>query len=378
MEELRTSNHPRAGFALVEPECPDLGPETGLLLPPAREFLVQLLGLRLLSVAAARRFLEQHAGQPSPYEDGHDLGRALGQAGLVTAYQLRRLRTGATHGLVLGNYRVLDRLGAGAMAVVYRAEHYLMKRHVAVKAMPVDEDCSPDLLERFAGEIRVLADLHHPNIVTAYDAGELPAPGPQMPGLLYLVMELVSGGDLEQHVIKNGPASVGQACDWIRQAACGLQEAHDRKLIHRDIKPSNLLLTTQGQVKVVDFGLVRQFSSRLTNPKVLLGTIEFMAPEQSNDPTRVGIQADIYGLGASLFWVLTGQPPHPTAPTLAAALTALQDEPARRLRDLRPDIPEELDHLVSRMLDRDPGRRPSRAAAVKNALLRFAVPAVSF
>src|SRR5208283_2858335 len=137
--------------------------------------------------------------------------------------------------------------------------------------------------ERFYSEMRVLADLHHPHIVTAHDAGELDPAGPGMPGLVYLVMEVVPGGDLEEYVLKHGPLSIPQACEWIRQAACGLQEAHDRHLIHRDIKPSNLLLTARNQVKVVDFGLARQFCSRLTDPCSLLGSIEFMPPEQSHD-----------------------------------------------------------------------------------------------
>src|SRR5256884_8159428 len=119
-------------------------------------------------------------------------------------------------------------------------------------------------------------------------------------------MELVPGGDLERYVAEQGPRPVGQACEWVRQAASGLQEAHDRHLVHRDVKPSNLLLDEQGRVKLVDFGLVRQFSSRLTDPRVLLGSVEFMAPEQSHDPSGVGPAADVYGLGATLFWLPTG------------------------------------------------------------------------
>src|SRR5262249_48945626 len=157
----------------------------------------------------------------------------------------------------------------------------------------------------------------------------------------------------------HGRASIAQGCDWIRQASCGLQEAHDHHLIHRDIKPSNLLLTSQGQVKLVDFGLVRQVSSVMTSPRVLLGSVEFMSPEQSRDPTTVGAQSDIYGLGASLFWFLTGELPFPRTKSLAMALRALQHEKPRRLRKLRPDAPQELDSLVTRILTPDPTRRPT-------------------
>src|SRR5262249_12316535 len=147
-----------------------------------------------------------------------------------------------------------------------------------------------------------------------------------LPELVYLVMELVDGGDLEQHVLRDGPCGVARACDYVRQAACGLQAAHDRHLIHRDLKPSNLLLTRYGQVKLVDFGLARQFSSRLTDPRALLGSVEFMAPEQSHDPSAVGRAADVYGLGATLFWLLTGEAPYPSTASVAAALRALQQD----------------------------------------------------
>ena len=190
--------------------------------------------------------------------------------------------------------------------------------------------------------------------------------------MLYLAMELVPGGDLDQYVVDHGPVAVGQACEWMRQAAYGLQEAHDHQLIHRDIKPSNLLLTSQNQVKLVDFGLARQFSSRLTDPNALLGTVEFMSPEQSRDPSFVGSHADIYGLGATLFFLLTGEPPYPEVRSLSEALRMLQESRPRRLRQLRPDVPPELDVLIDRMLDPDPPRRPALPLTVVNALLPFA------
>src|SRR5258707_937190 len=136
-----------------------------------------------------------------------------------------------------------------------------------------------------------------PTTVRALDAGGTARPGPGLPPLIYLVMELVEGGALDRHVRQLGPLPQGGACDYIRQAAAGLQAAHDRHLIHRDLKPSNLLLTPGRQVKVVDFGLARQFSSRLTDPRALLGSVEFMPPEQSHDPSLVGKEADVYGLG---------------------------------------------------------------------------------
>ncbi|MCS6852034.1 MAG: protein kinase [Gemmataceae bacterium] len=357
-------------------------PEGGTLLadypglPPAgRAFLEDLIRMQLLGRSAAGLFLQQFAEQLGEFGDEEVLGNALIQAGLLTSYQFDRIMAGTTHGLVLGNHRVLDRLGAGSMGVVFLAEHALLKRRVAIKVLPVDETVPAALLERFYAEMRVLADLRHPNIVMAFDAGKIPGPNPGMPALHYLVLELVPGGDLEQYVVEHGPVPVAQACEWICQAAAGLQAAHDHHLIHRDVKPSNLLLSAEGQVKLVDFGLARQFCSQLTDPRALLGSIDFMAPEQSFDPSTVGPQADIYGLGATLFWLLTGQPPFPPEKSVARALRALQTGRPRRLRSLRPDAPAELDALIARMLDRDPAERPALPVAVMNALSRFAAPA---
>ena len=259
------------------------------------------------------------------------------------------------------------------MGSVYLAEHGLMKRRAAIKVLPVDDECHPAIRERFYAEMRVLAELNHANIVQAFDAGELAPPHEGLPGFVYLVMELVDGGDLDHHVAENGPCSIAEACSCIRQAAAGLQAAHDRHLIHRDIKPSNILLSRTGQAKLVDFGLARRFVSKLTDPRVLLGSVEFMAPEQSHDPSAVGKEADIYGLGSTLFWLLTGQPPYPFARYVGTALRMLQSEPPRRLRDLMPSAPPALDALMAQLLDRDPARRPAQPLMVMNALTPFLI-----
>jgi response regulator RpfG family c-di-GMP phosphodiesterase/serine/threonine protein kinase len=342
------------------------------LRPAVHAFLDHLLKLQLLSASFSERFLRHSGSQIGDIENEEQLCRALVQAGLLTEYQLDRVMVGTTHGLVFGNHRVLNRLGSGSMGVIFLAEHMLMKRQVAVKVVPVDEDCPSSVLERFYSEVRVLADLHHPNIVAAIDAGKLPPASKGMPALLYLVMELVRGGDLEEHVQTNGPVEIPQACEWIRQAACGLQEAHDRHLIHRDVKPSNLLLDEQNQVKLVDFGLVRQFCSQLTDHRSLLGTPDFMAPEQAGDPSTVDGRADIYGLGATLFWLLTGQMPYKRARSVAEALQMLQSGKPRHLREVRADIPAQLDAIVDSMLARDPDQRPNQPLAVMSALLPFA------
>ncbi len=379
--------HPRSPVESAAPppsllaEC--ARPSAGLRRPgsatqvlPARgqAFLDELIGLSLVESGLIDHFLRERGERLAEYTTDERLGQALVHAGLLTPYQLERVLAGDGRGLVFGNYRVLEGLGNGGMGVVYLAEHRLMRRRVAVKVLPVDEDCPAAVRQRFYGEMRLLAELNHPNIVLAFDAGEIEPLGPDMPAHIYLVMEVVEGGDLEKLVVRNGRCDVGRGCDFVRQAAGGLQVAHDRHLIHRDIKPSNLLLTPAGQVKIVDFGLARQFCSRLTDPRALLGSVEFMAPEQSHDPSAVGKEADIYGLGATLFWLLTGEAPYPFNPSVSAALRVLQQDEPRRLRDRRPDVPEELDLLVARMLDRNPARRPLLPVAVAHALTPFVLP----
>jgi response regulator RpfG family c-di-GMP phosphodiesterase/tRNA A-37 threonylcarbamoyl transferase component Bud32 len=350
------------------------------LLPAGRSaFLDQLIRAGLLTPAERQAFLLDRVERLREYASDERLAQALIQAGLLTPYQAERVLAGQLRGLVLSSYRVLEELGQGGMGTVYLAEHRLMKRRVAVKVVPQDDGCSPVVRQRFYAEVRVLAELSHPHIVLALDAGELPAEGRE-PALVYLVMEYVEGGDLERLVARHGACGIAQACHYIRQAAAGLQAAHDRHLIHRDLRPSNLLLggggpgagpAQWGQVKLVDFGLARQFGSRLTDPRALLGSVDFMPPEQSHDPSTVGKEADVYGLGATLFWLLTREGPYPHTPSLAQALRQLQQQEPRRLRQLRPDVPAALDELVHQMLDRRPDHRPASPLAVANALRPF-------
>jgi response regulator RpfG family c-di-GMP phosphodiesterase len=341
----------------------------------AAHLLDNLVRQGVLEQADREAFLVERIDRLREYTSQERLTQALLQADLLTSYQVQRVLAGLWHGVVVGNYRVLEELGKGGMGVVYLAEHRLMKRRVAIKVLSVDEECPFAIRQRFFAEMSVLSELLHPNVVLAIDAGEVPAPpgakGAEAIPLLYLVTELVDGGDLEKHVITRGLCSVSTGCDYIRQAAAGLQAAHDRHLVHRDLKPSNLLLNSNGQIKLVDFGLARQFSSRLTDQRALLGSVEFMPPEQSHDPSLVGKEADIYGLGATLFWLLTGEGPYPYVPQVAQALRLLQQQHPRRLRALRADVPEELDNLVSQMLDRNPANRPVSPVAVMNALRPF-------
>jgi HD-GYP domain-containing protein (c-di-GMP phosphodiesterase class II)/tRNA A-37 threonylcarbamoyl transferase component Bud32 len=336
----------------------------------ARSLLNELLQIRLLDLPTVREFLARHANRLATLTTADRVGAALTHAGLLTPYQQGRVISGRTFGLVLGSYRVLDRIGGGTDGVEFLGEHVLLRRRVAMKVLPVDDTVPADLIERFQAETRVLASLDHPHVVTAFDAGVLHSPGGGEPALHYLVLELVPGGDLEQLVYANGPQPVARACEWGRQAAAGLQAAHDRHLVHRDLKPSNLLLTADQQVKVVDFGLARQLTSSLTRPGRLVGSIDFMSPEQSLDPTAVGPAADVYGLGATLFWVITGHLPIARGQTAAETVRSLSTAKVRSIREFRDDIPAELDTLLARMLARDPSARPS-AVEVMHGLTPF-------
>src|SRR5262245_19413045 len=188
--------------------------------------------------------------------DEEALLAALVAARLMTEFQTERVRTGRLHGLVLGNYRLLDKIGCGGMGVVYRAEHRQLRTLVAVKALQPTPEQNPRMLARFFQEARAVGKLKHPNIVSAIDAGEEPAQGPDYPAVPYFVMEFIPGVDLESAVAAS-PLPIGFACHIAHQVADALIEAHRHGLVHRDIKPSNVLVTPEGQTKLLDFGLAR-------------------------------------------------------------------------------------------------------------------------
>jgi response regulator RpfG family c-di-GMP phosphodiesterase len=295
----------------------------------------------------------------------------LQEHGLLNEYQTARVDAGTRHGLVLGNYRVLDRLGAGGMGIVFRAEHCRMRRVVAIKVLPVSRDMNPKLLMRFFAEIRAVAQLQHPNIVAAFDAGIAPGAHADAPDLHYFVMEYVPGEDLEQYVEKHGPLPVPHACNLVHQVGSALAEAHKHNLVHRDIKPPNIRITPEEQAKLLDFGLARQFRQRHTEPGTMLGTIDYMAPEQARDASTVDIRADLYGLGGVLFWCLTGRPPFPTEDSVVQAVTRRLTQPPPSVRTWRPEIPPELDAVVARMMALNPEDRHPTPQTVMRALLPF-------
>ena len=297
--------------------------------------------------------------------DGDTALDRLAALGLVTAYQAERVRAGRTHGLVLGNYRVLDRIGSGGMGTVFKAEHRRLRQTVAVKALHPGPDPGSRALARFFREARAVARLRHPNIVAVTDAGEEPARPPDAPAVPYFVMEYVPGADLERLVSPG--VGVAFACHVAHQVADALLEAHRHGLIHRDIKPGNIIVTPEGQAKLLDFGLARVpdgRADRLTRAGTPLGTVGFMAPEQWHDAQAADARADVFSLGCTLFFALTGRAPFPDA--LAAGLG-----PRPSAAALRPEVPGGLDAVLARMLAADPDDRYPTAEAVMRALLPY-------
>src|ERR1035438_970253 len=296
----------------------------------------------------------------------------LVQHGLLTEYQAARVEAGTTYGLILGNYRVLDRLGAGGMGVVFKAEHVVMRRPVAIKVLCSFADQDFRIQQRFLTEIRAVSQLQHPNIVAAMDAGQIS--GLDSPTLRYFFMEFVPGQDLEAYVNANGPLSPVKACDVIHQVASALAESHKHNLVHRDIKPANIRLAPDGQAKLLDFGLARHFTYRMTEPGTVLGTLDFMAPEQIGDAGSVDIRADIFALGGTLFWCLTGKTPFVSKGNLIQQVAYRQTQPPPSVRTWRPEIPDDLDAVVSRMMALYPDDRYDTPQAVMQALLPFLKP----
>ncbi|HEY1377262.1 MAG TPA: HD domain-containing phosphohydrolase [Gemmataceae bacterium] len=299
-----------------------------------------------------------------------ELYQALVEVGLLTSYQATRLRANKRFGLTLGNYRVVDRLGAGGMGVIYLAEHTLMRKRVAIKTLSLTPDQDERLVSRFTAEIRAIGRLRHPNIVAAIDAGRIPSTDPDAGALHYFVMEYLPGRDLEALIHAEGPLAPEKACPLAHQVADALLEAHRHRLIHRDIKPSNVLVTPEWSAKLLDFGLART-RSRLTEPGSVLGTLGYMAPEQARDATTVDERADIYSLGATLFWALTGQDPFPLTSNVAQDLQQRLNNPPPSIRSVRPELPAGLDSVVARMMAVAPADRYPNAQAVMRALLPF-------
>jgi hypothetical protein len=300
--------------------------------------------------------------------DGKEMLAELVKRGWLTSFQAERVLQGKAEQLVLDKYVLLDRLGQGGMGEVFKARHRLMDRVVALKTLPASAD-GDDQLERFRREIRALARLSHPNVIVAHDAG---LAGDR----LFLVMEYVEGIDLAEMVRRRGPLPVGEASDYARQAALALQHVHASGLVHRDVKPSNLMVAG-GTVKLLDLGLARfrnrdgSASTDLTRHGTLMGSLDYLAPEQADDPQTADIRSDLYSLGCTLFFLLTGQPPFPGGSVTQKLSRHRSQEP--------PPLngPAGLAAVVRKLLAKAPSQRFQSPAETAAGLAKWASPAIA-
>ena len=271
----------------------------------------------------------------------------------------------------LGQYAVLEKIGQGGMGAVYKAVHTRLKRLVAMKMLPASRLADPQAVARFQREMEAVGQLDHPHLVRAHDAGEAE-------GQHFLVMEYLDGIDLARLVRRTGPLSVADACEAVRQAALGLQHAHEHGLVHRDIKPSNLMLTTDGQIKILDLGLARLIgdhaqTEEMTATGQIVGTGDFIAPEQGQDTRQADARSDIYALGCTLYFLLAGKAPFsgPQHDTFVKKVMAHANEPIPPIQIVRRDIPDAVAAIVDRMTAKDPEQRFQTAAEVAKALVPF-------
>ena len=286
-----------------------------------------------------------------------------------------RLRQGDTQPLSLGQYRLLEELGRGGMGRVYKALHTIMGREVAIKVVSPEFVSDPVAVEWFHREVRASTHLNHPNIVMAYDANEAE-------GVHFLVMEYVQGVTLDALVKEQGPLSTDRACALMRQAALGLQHAHEKGMVHRDIKPSNLLIPfangdrpSEVLVKILDFGLARLHGQSkgdtiaLRGEAGVLGTPDYIAPEQSRDIHSADIRSDLYSLGCVFYFMLAGRVPFPANNAMEKLVKHLMEQP-EPLEKMCPEVPPALSAIVQRLMAKEPGDRFQTPAELVRELER--------
>jgi serine/threonine-protein kinase len=307
-------------------------------MPHAPPFVRRLHDLGLLKPA---QLAELRRALGDDFHDVRALGRELLRRDWLTAYQVNQLHRDGP--LVLGPYLLLGRLGAGGMGEVYRARHRHMGRAVALKLIRKDR-LGGNGPARFLREVETAARLNHPHIVHAYDADVAG-------GRPFLAMEYVEGPSLRQLVEGGGPLPVPLACAYVRQAALGLEHAHERGVVHRDVKPSNLLLQeAAARVKVADFGLARRWDgpaeAALTRAGMVVGTVDYMAPERAESGVA-DVRGDLYSLGCTWYFLLSGRVPFPAASPEATLLRHLRDEP-EPLRGVPPAVTAVLGRLMAK------------------------------
>jgi eukaryotic-like serine/threonine-protein kinase len=324
----------------------------------------------LLDPEVLKRHLKELQDRSIDFSDSAALATGLVERNALTRWQADKILVGKHKGFFLGKYRLMSHLGKGGMSSVYLAEHVLMRRRVAIKVLPQGRVDDSSYLQRFHREAQAVAALDHRNIVRAYDVDQEGA-------VHFLVMEFVPGQSLQELVARGGVVSPVVAAEYIRQAAEGLAAAHKAGLVHRDIKPGNLLVDEKGTVKLLDLGLAR-FSSdgddasslTIANEEKVLGTADYLAPEQALDSHLVDARADLYSLGGTLYFLLVGNPPFPEG-SVAQRLMAHQTREPVSIGIKRPEVPETLVAIVEKLMKKKADERFQTAKEASAALFQW-------
>ena len=334
------------------------------------EFCAALTDLNLVS---GEEFRDIMAGRSAAQVADVDLfAKSLIARKTLTKYQAQAILSGQAKRLLLGSYLLVDQIGQGGMGVVLKARHLRLKRYVAIKVLSPQVTKNPVALKRFQREVQAVAKLEHPNIVAAFDADVAR-------GVHFLVMQHIDGKDLATTIQEQGPFSVEQALQCLSQAACGLEYAHSQGVTHRDIKPANFILEKgTGTVKVLDMGLARidevcglemeAGDTGLTNTGTIMGTVDFMSPEQAANTKKADHRSDIYSLGVTFYYLLTGELLY-DGDTMMEKLLAHRERPIPSLPRIRADVPESVDRVFRKMVAKSPADRYQSMTEVLAALL---------
>ena len=339
--------------------------------PSPKKFLELVEKSRLVDPPKAEKLIAKirekfDGGLP---EDTASLAKIFQRKGLLTEWHTEKLLDGKYKGFFLGKYKLLGHIGTGGMSSVYLAEHTKLHDRRAIKVLPKKRVSDSSYLARFQLEAKAIASLNHPNIVLAYDIDN-------EGDVHYIVMEYVDGLDLQQLVKRDGPMDPSTAADAVAQAARGLAHAHANGVIHRDVKPANLLLDSKDTIRLLDMGLAlmgaeeEDESLTVANNENVLGTADYLAPEQALNSHTVDHRADIYGLGCTMYFLLSGQPPFNQG-TLAQRIAMHQKEMPMPIRSIRKDCPGELEGICVKMIQKEPKYRYQSASDVAEALERF-------